>query len=119
MEGRRTPVRVRGLAVPPLLLTLIEEGRWRHPGEIALSRMMPWFEDPLFFLPDVQAMAKDPADPRVVASDFWTEQGPCSWRQVTPTFSAFVDALDLITGGQPTPLDERRGGRRRGSVTSS
>jgi hypothetical protein len=37
----------------------------------------------------------DPADPRVVASDFWTEHGPCSWRQVTLTFSAFVAALDL------------------------
>jgi hypothetical protein len=118
--------------------------------------MMPWFEDPVLFLPDVQAMAKeskswdflteddpsaqlfrqargteragpielpwldidkalliavnerpgddvavaldyrtDPADPRVVASDFWTEPGPCSWRQVAPTFSAFVAALDL------------------------
>ena len=118
--------------------------------------MMPWFEDPLHFLPDVQAMAREskslgsltdddlsaqlfrqargtersepvelpwldvdkalliavnerpgddvavaldyrtaPADPRVVASDFWTEPGPCSWRQVAPTFSAFVAALDL------------------------
>jgi hypothetical protein len=37
----------------------------------------------------------DPADPRVVASDFWTEPGPCSWREVAPTFSALVAAFDL------------------------
>ncbi|GAA1618022.1 hypothetical protein [Actinoplanes couchii] len=147
---------VRGLAVPPLLLSLIEEGRWQHPGEVALARVMPWFEDPLHFLTDLHAMAGEsksldfltddaltaqlfrqargteraapvelpwldvdkavliavneragddvavaldyrtgPADPRVVASDFWTGPGPCSWRQVTPTFSAFVTALGL------------------------
>ena len=37
----------------------------------------------------------DSADPRVVASDFWTEPGPCSWREVAPTFSALVVAFDL------------------------
>ena len=37
----------------------------------------------------------DPTDPRVVASDFWTDPGPCAWREVAPTFSAFVAAFDL------------------------
>ena len=49
MDGSRTPVWVRGRAVPPLLLTPIEESRWRHPGQMALARMMPWSEDPLPF----------------------------------------------------------------------
>jgi hypothetical protein len=37
----------------------------------------------------------NPADPRVVASDFWTNPHQCSWRTVTPTFSEFVRLLQL------------------------
>lgn len=35
------------------------------------------------------------ADPRVVASDFWTEPQQCSWRFVTPTLSQLVHQLQL------------------------
>ncbi|ATO15550.1 hypothetical protein O7600_20055 [Micromonospora sp. WMMA1998] len=38
----------------------------------------------------------DPADPRVVASDFWTDPKQCSWRTVTPTFSQLVEILRLV-----------------------
>jgi hypothetical protein len=156
VEGNRVPTQIRGVVVPSLLLSLLGEGRWRHPGDIVLARTMPWFKDSLHFLGSVQSMAResnsldfltddsasaqlfrqargadraepidlpwldvdkaflvavnerpgddvavaldyrtDPADPRVVASDFWTEPGRCSWREVAPTFSAFVVALDL------------------------
>jgi hypothetical protein len=156
VTGNGALVRIRGLVVPTLLLSLLRESRWRHPGEITLTRTMPWFKDPLHFLTSVQAMAResnslasltedaasaqlfrqargtdraepidlpwldvdkaflvavnerpgddvavaldyrtDPTDPRVVASDFWTEPGPCSWREVAPTFSALVAAFDL------------------------
>jgi hypothetical protein len=149
-------VRVCGLVIPPLLNRLMREGRWQHPGDAAIKRVMPWFEDPLHFLDSVQAMEResrslffltddeasarlfrqargagrisridlpwldvdqafliavnqhpgddvaialdyrtDSTDPRVVASDFWTEPGICSWREVTPAFSALVDAFDL------------------------
>jgi hypothetical protein len=37
----------------------------------------------------------DPANPRVVASDFWTNPRQCSWRVVTPTFSQLVQKLGL------------------------
>jgi hypothetical protein len=37
----------------------------------------------------------DYTDPRVVASDFWTDPRICSWREVTPTFSALVGAFGL------------------------
>jgi hypothetical protein len=37
----------------------------------------------------------DPADPRVVGSDFWTDPRKYAWREVAPTFSAFADALGL------------------------
>ena len=150
------PVQIRGLVVPQLLLDLLGEGRWQHPGETVLTRTMPWFEDRLHFLASVEARAResssldlltednassllfrqargseqaepvdlpwldidtallvavnerpgddvamaldyrtDPTDPRVLASDFWTEPGPCSWREVAPTFSALVVAFDL------------------------
>ena len=156
MQDRGEPVRVRGLVVPPLLRDLIRDGRWRHPGEAALDRAMPWFKDPLHFLDSVQAMEResnsldfltedetsarlfrqargtgqvsrvdlpwldvdkaflvavnkhpgddvaialdyrtDSMDPRVVASDFWTEPGTCSWREVTSTFSALVGEFGL------------------------
>ncbi|GLV85384.1 hypothetical protein Slala03_50730 [Streptomyces lavendulae subsp. lavendulae] len=37
----------------------------------------------------------NPSDPRVVGSDFWTDPRRCEWRLVTPTFSAFAQALGL------------------------
>jgi len=33
---------VRGLVIPPLLRSLVRDGRWRHPGEAAIERVMPW-----------------------------------------------------------------------------
>jgi hypothetical protein len=45
----------------------------------------------------------DPADPRVVASDWWTDPRRCAWRIVTPTFSAFTRALGLNAPQQPGP----------------
>lgn len=37
----------------------------------------------------------DPTDPRIVASDFWTNPQQCSWRTVTPTFSQLINRLGL------------------------
>ncbi|WP_246274211.1 hypothetical protein [Phytohabitans houttuyneae] len=53
--GRRD---VRGLVLPVLLIQLIETGRWKHPGEPALARAMPWFEDQLDFLTDAHEMER-------------------------------------------------------------
>lgn len=41
---------VRGLALPRLLVSLLDSGRWRHPGDDVLRAVVPWFEDPLDFL---------------------------------------------------------------------
>jgi hypothetical protein len=147
---------VRGLVLPARLATLLREGRWQHPGDAELARLIPWFEDPLDFLTSTRSMASesrsmdlfasdprsselfrevrgstqpapvelpwqdvelavliavnrrpgddvalaldyrtDPADPRVVGSDFWTDPRQCAWREVAPAFSAFADALGL------------------------
>jgi hypothetical protein len=149
-------IRVRGLVVPDLLLVLLREGRWNHPGEPAIARVMPWFRDPLVFLGSTQQMeresqtldrliqdhemaalfrlTREPAatgpmeppwldvdraffiamaryagddtavaldyrtgssDPRVIASDVWTNCAPYAWRTVAETFSEFVAELRL------------------------
>jgi hypothetical protein len=41
---------VHGLALPRLLVSLLDSGRWRHPGDDVLTAVVPWFEDPLDFL---------------------------------------------------------------------
>lgn len=51
---------VNGLPLPPLLLQLLAEGRWRHPGEAALRQAIPWIEDPLDFLSPPYALGYEP-----------------------------------------------------------
>ncbi|MGP3965964.1 hypothetical protein ACTWPT_59520 [Nonomuraea sp. 3N208] len=152
----RPAVFVRRLPLPPPLLALLADHRWKHPGDDALKSIMPWFEDPLDFLESTQAMAResqsldlfaddppsrdlfrvhrsstlphpsdlpwldaeaavliavnrnpgddvaialdyrtDRHDPRVIASDFWTDPRQCSWRTVTTTFTGFLVTLNL------------------------
>lgn len=147
---------VRGLVLPARLAQLMREGRWQHPGDARLARLIPWFEDPLDFLKTTKEMEResrpldlladdpvsyelfrqvrgstrpapvelpwldveqalliavnrrpgddvalaldyrtDPADPRVVGSDFWTNPRQCAWREVAPGFSSFAEALGL------------------------
>lgn len=143
--------------MPDLLIWLLANDRWKHPGDKKMAELIPWFEDPLILLADDDHMWResrsmdlfaddqrlselfrevrgsdaggsvelpwldierayfiavncrpgddvaialdyrgDPADPRVVASDFWTEPSQCAWRMVTPTFSEFATALGLL-----------------------
>ncbi|MDR7276609.1 hypothetical protein [Catenuloplanes atrovinosus] len=56
MSSGTPTVRVRGLVVPELLLHLLQRGAWRHPGEKALARTIPWFADELDFLATVHDM---------------------------------------------------------------
>jgi hypothetical protein len=46
----------------------------------------------------------DAADPRVVASDIWTDPRQISWRTVTPTFTDLLAALQTAYG-VPSELD--------------
>ncbi|MFE0921182.1 hypothetical protein ACFW24_25885 [Streptomyces nigra] len=149
------PSIVRGLALPTQLTSLIDRGLWRHPGQVVLAEVIPWFEDALVFVSNPEQMEfasqsmdmfaddphcaffreargskaiaplelpwldveqavliaitrnpgddgalaldyrTDPADPRVVGSDFWADPNLCQWRVVAPTFSAFVTSLGL------------------------
>lgn len=154
---------VRGLPLPDALTSLLRTGRWLHPGRQALHDLMPWFEEPLMFMPNLHAMRfqnaaldhiaddssicdlfrmtrgsrsehpldlpwldvgqavliavneyagddvalaldyrTDAADPRVVASDIWTDPRQISWRTVTPTFTNLLTALQAAW---PTPSE--------------
>ena len=155
-DGSEQDWTVRGLRLPPRLISLVRTGGWRDPDENALNSLMPWFHDPLVFMTSVAWMRResrsvdpladdesssrlfrqrrgsrephavdlpwldveqavlvavnrnpgddvavaldyrtDPVDPRVVASDFWTDSRQCAWRMVTPTFTEFVSLLRL------------------------
>ena len=146
-------MRINGLPVPPLLARLMAEGRWVHPGDHVLRRVIPFLKEPVDFLlsrsqiefessgslADSVVSAKlfheyrgndhgprdlpwrdvdnsllvacnripgadlgialdfrpDRRDPRVLASDWWTEPQHHLWREASPKFSQFVDALRL------------------------
>ena len=48
--------RIRGLVVPPLLVEMIRDGRWQHPGDEVLTRVVPFMSDPLDFLTSLDAI---------------------------------------------------------------
>ncbi|MEV4253884.1 hypothetical protein AB0J52_12045 [Spirillospora sp. NPDC049652] len=180
------PARIHGLVLPSLLVELLETGRWRHPGDGLLREIMPWFEDPLDFLADYEAMRRSSrsmlalltaneatakafrlrrgrtatgpvelpwldadlavliainrhagddvaialdyrtstSDPRVVASDIFTDPRQYAWRTVAPTFSAFAASLRLLRPreyryvGPADILDRVQPGRRGHAITS-
>jgi hypothetical protein len=147
---------VRDLELPDRLVSLLRQGRWRHPGDTVMAEVVPWFESPVDFLTSTEAMeaesrsmdlfADDPqysqffrevrgssqqspvelpwldveqgvliavnrvlgddvalaldyrgssSEPRVVASDWWTDPKTCAWRLVAPSFSSFAGAIGL------------------------
>jgi hypothetical protein len=63
---------VNGLPLPELLVALIREGRWVHPGDIRLRELIPFLIDPVDFLRSPEAMARESSwhladDPRMSA----------------------------------------------------
>lgn len=50
------PYEVNGLQLPPLLVQLLQEGRWQHPGDKAIRRLIPFLREPVNFLTTVEAM---------------------------------------------------------------
>lgn len=46
----------RGLPLPPLLVSLMESGRWVHPGADKLRAVAKYIEEPLTILPSLDSM---------------------------------------------------------------
>lgn len=88
-------VRVRGLVVPDLLLVLLREGRWNHPGEPAVARVMPWFHDPLDFLGSTEQMERESQSlDRLIQDDETAELFRCA-REPTATGAVELPWLDV------------------------
>jgi hypothetical protein len=66
--GESSP-HVRGLVLPVLLASLLASGRWQHPGDDVLRRVLPWFEEPLVFLRTAGAMESESASLDADADD--------------------------------------------------
>jgi hypothetical protein len=47
---------VNGWRLPPLLVDRLEQGRWRHPGDETLQRLIPFLREPVDFLTTVEAL---------------------------------------------------------------
>jgi hypothetical protein len=41
---------VNGLPLPPLLISLLREGRWKHPGHMFLQHLMPTLKEKVEFI---------------------------------------------------------------------
>jgi hypothetical protein len=50
---------VNGLSLPALLVDLLQRGRWRHPGDEVLVRLVPFLREPVNFLTSVESMRRE------------------------------------------------------------
>jgi len=47
---------INGLPLPPLLIELIEQDKWVHPGKAMLDRVIPFFRSEVVFLQTIRGM---------------------------------------------------------------
>jgi hypothetical protein len=50
-------ISVNGLTLPKLLLDLMEQGKWKHPGDPVIQTVIPFLKDPVVFLSSSQHIA--------------------------------------------------------------
>jgi hypothetical protein len=62
---------VNGLPLPMQLLDLIDEGRWRHPGDDILLHLIPHLTDPVDFLSTPEKMEFESSGLLVQYPDSW------------------------------------------------
>lgn len=70
---------VNGLQLPPLFVQLLEQGRWRHPGDEALQRLIPFLREPVDFMTQLESMRRESsgslADEQGMATVFQVGRG--------------------------------------------
>ncbi len=52
-------VAVNGLQLPPLFVELIQNDRWRHPGDSILTQLIPFLREPVDFLSRVDSITRE------------------------------------------------------------
>lgn len=126
MNKQRTD-QVNGLPLPPCIISLMDNGRWVHPGDVVVKKAIPFLNEPVDFL-SVDSMefessghlADDPGSSllfhemrgsdSVIVPDF-------PWRDVSRSF--FI-AVNRIPGDDiGIALDFRRGVESDPSVIAS
>ena len=50
---------IKGLRLPPLMVQLLQQGRWQHPGDESIRRLIPFFQEPVNFLTTVEAIWRE------------------------------------------------------------
>ena len=120
-------ITIRGLPMPPALVSLIESGRWVHPGDDVLKKVMPFLEAPVDFL-SIDSMESESSghlanDPRY-SSMFHEMRGSDSvsvpdlpWRDVSRSF--FIAVNRYLGDDIGIALDFRKGGEADPSVIAS
>jgi hypothetical protein len=48
---------INGLPLPPLLIKLIQSGRWQHPGDDVVKEVIPFLREPVDFYNSVEKMS--------------------------------------------------------------
>jgi hypothetical protein len=94
---------IRGLPIPDLLVRMISEGRWRHPGDDAIRRVMPYMTDPLVFPASLEiiegesriAIADDGEPLRIHRGSTWPDESDLPWLDIE---RAFFVAINQIPG---------------------
>jgi len=52
-KARKQPI------VPPLLIELINTGRWKQPPDETIKKVIPFLQEPMDFLPGIDAMQQE------------------------------------------------------------
>ncbi len=119
-EGQR--IAICGLPMPPALISLIEAGKWVHPGDDVVKAVIPFLKDPVDFL-SVDSMEFESsghlADHPDTSSLFHEMRGSdfvsvpyLPWRDVSRSFFIAVNrhigddigiALDFRSGPESDP----------------
>jgi hypothetical protein len=83
---------INGLLMPELLVALIQDGHWVHPGDDRLREVIPFLVDPIDFLHTPEAMARESsghlADDPQLSAIFHTVRGS---RVVKPVELPWLD----------------------------
>lgn len=92
---------VRGLELPRLLVQLMAEDRWRHPGDLKVREVMPWFHAPLVFLKTTDSMSRESSSlDRSCRDEWWSRyfrerrgEAELPWLDVERAFFVAVNRI--------------------------
>ncbi|MBC6463244.1 SMI1/KNR4 family protein [Actinomadura sp. HBU206391] len=98
---------------------MLEDGRWRHPGEQALLRVIPWLDEKMEFMSvetmeaETTALARVTAEYEGQAQIYWVARGSAQakpaglpWLDIE---AAYLIVVSRYSDGDMVALDYRTG----------